>query len=99
MSLARVRVMAANSAVLLCLAGGVSLRAQSQAPLAIPTTPDYSAAAKIFPHLSAPYKSRAVPDAVLSNAPGGALEVRDGKLRLSMAQVVAAVVQNNLTVA
>ena len=34
-----------------------------------------------------------------ANAPDGLLEVQDGKLRLSLAQVVAAVVENNLTVA
>jgi outer membrane protein len=85
-------------AVLLCC-GAALLPAQDQAPMAVAATPDYSAAAKVFPQVYKPYVSRPVPDAILSNAPDGRLEVRDGKLRLSMAQVVAAVVQNNLTVA
>jgi outer membrane protein len=99
MKLVNFKAAVASSAALLLLAGGISLPAQDQAPLAVAATPDYSVAAKVFPRVYEPYKSRPVPPAVLSNAPGGPLEVRDGKLRLSMAQVVAAVVQNNLTVA
>jgi outer membrane protein len=86
-------------AAFVLVGGGAPLWAQNQAPLAVATTPDYSVAAKVFPHVYKPYVNRTVPEVVLSNAPDGVLEVRDGKLRLSMAQVVAAVVRNNLTVA
>ncbi len=89
----------ASSVAAIILAGGTSLSAQNQAPLAVAATPDYSIAAKVFPRVDQPYRNRAVAEAVLSNAPDGRLEVRNGKLRLSMAQVVAAVVLNNLTVA
>jgi outer membrane protein TolC len=61
--------------------------------------PDYSVAAKVFPSVAKPYVSRYVPHPNLSNADNARLEVQDGKLRLSLAQVAAAVVQNNLTVA
>jgi outer membrane protein TolC len=61
--------------------------------------PDYSVATKVFPNLIKPYVNRYVPEPNLSNAANVPLEVQDGKLRLSLAQVAAAVVQNNLTVA
>jgi outer membrane protein TolC len=96
---AGLKAVLASSMTLLVLCGESPLSAQNQAPLAIATTPDYSVASKVFPRVYEPYKSRIVPPAVISNVPGGPLEVRDGKIRLSMAQVVAAVVQNNLTVA
>src|SRR5580704_11934891 len=70
---------------------------QAQSPSALAT--DYSHAVKPFPWVYKPYHARAVPRARLSNASKIPLEVRDGKFRLSMAQLVAAVVQNNLTVA
>ena len=64
-----------------------------------PLTPDYGVPSKVFPSVLRPYKSRTVPGPILTNSPNAPLEVREGKLRLSLAQVVAAVVQNNLTVA
>jgi outer membrane protein TolC len=60
---------------------------------------DYSVPAKAFPSVLKPYQSRPVPEPVLSNAASAPLEVVDGKLRLSMAQLVTAVVENNLAVA
>jgi outer membrane protein len=99
MKLTFFRGRAIPAAAVLLLCGDARLPAQDQAPLAVAATPDYSVAAKVFPRVYQPYVSRPVPKVVLSNAPDGLLEVRDGKLRLSMAQVVAAVVQNSLTVA
>lgn len=89
----------APCAAVLFLLSCVPLVAQNPAPLVGPAPLDFSSPAKVFPNLLKPYQNRFIPEATLANAPGGALEVRDGKLRLSMAQVVAAVVQNNLTVA
>jgi outer membrane protein len=61
--------------------------------------PDYSRAAEVFPRIYKPYKSLPVPEPDLANAATVPLTVEDGKLRLSMAQLVAAVVKNNLTIA
>src|SRR5580693_8919382 len=62
-------------------------------------TPEYSRAAEVFPRIYKPYKSLPVPEPDLANAATVPLTVEDGKLRLSMAQLVAAVVKNNLTIA
>ncbi len=86
------------TAWLLLVTCGLTLPAQ-QAPMAVPATPDFSKAAPVFPKIWDPYHNRPVAEGVLANAPNDLLEVHDGKIRLSMAQVVALVVQNNLTVA
>ncbi len=78
------------------MSGPALLLAQTTAN---PVAPDYSVAAKVFPHVLKPYQNRYVPGPLLENAPEAPLEVKDGKLRLSLAQVVEAVVENNLTVA
>ena len=59
--------------------------------------PDYTQGVKAFPRIWEPYRSRIVAEP--ANADRARLEIEDGKLRLSMAQVVAAVVANNLTIA
>lgn len=87
--------------------GGIRVQAQdqtqsqAQANLQPPSAVaiDYSRAVKPFPFVYKPYQTRRVPQPRLSNAPTVPLEVVDGKLRLSMAQLVAAVVANNLTIA
>jgi len=61
--------------------------------------PDYTIAAKPFPRFYLPYQPRFVPGPNLSNAPNVPLAVEDGKLRLSMSQLIEAVIENNLTVA
>ena len=87
-------------AVALLTAAPVALLAQSPVPPQDPAiVPDYSVAAKVFPNVIKPYVNRYVPEAHISNAANVPLEVQDGKLRLSMADVAAAVVQNNLTIA
>ncbi len=100
-----------RAAAALALAGGLGVSAQNQvpipnqvvvpspAPMAVPAVPDYSKAVPVFPRVWAPYRNRTVAPGALANAPDDVLEVHDGKVRLSMAQVVALVVHNNLTVA
>jgi outer membrane protein len=63
------------------------------------TDADYSKAASVFPRLWQPYIARIVPQPDLRNVTDPALIVQDGKLRLTMAQLVAMIVENNLTVA
>ncbi len=74
-----------------------------QIPLQAQTTnaafPDYTRAIKPFPYFYQPYHFHSVPPPKLSNAADAKLTVQDGKLRLSMSQLLAAVVANNLTVA
>ncbi len=72
-----------------CLAG----------PASAQTDTDYSDGARLFPHIFNPYTPLSVPPPNLSNAANAPLEVRDGKLRLSMDQLVKLVIENNLTVA
>ncbi len=60
---------------------------------------DYTRAIKPFPWVYKPYRAATVPRARLSNSAKIPLEVQDGKLKLSLAQLEAAVVQNNLTLA
>lgn len=60
---------------------------------------DYAHAVPVWPHIDRPYRSQAVGGPDLVNAPNVPLTVQDGKLRLSMAQLVDAVVENNLVVA
>jgi outer membrane protein len=77
-----------------CLCGSCPLAAQSADPLVT----DYSAGVRSFPLLYRPYQTRSLPEPDLRNAPDLTLTVRDGALRLTLGQVVAAVVENNLLV-
>ncbi len=61
--------------------------------------PDYTRAIKPFPSIFKPYEPRRIPSAAFRNSESVPLAVEDGKLRLSLAQLVAAVVENNLTIA
>jgi len=76
------------------LAGWCAATASAQSAL-----PDYSHAAPVFPRIWEPYRPRVVAEPLLTNSSGAPLEVEGGKLRLSMAQVISAVVANNLAVA
>jgi outer membrane protein TolC len=73
--------------------GSAALEAQTADAL-----PDYSRPARVL-SIFKPYEFRRIPEPDLSNAENLPLAVQDGKLRLSMAQLVAAVVENNLTIA
>jgi len=59
--------------------------------------PDYSVPAKLFPNVFRPYEPRRVPRAIISDS--NPLIIQDGKLHLSMEQLVEAVVENNLAIA
>ncbi len=76
------------------LAGQASL-AQSPQPQA----PDYSANPKWLPHVLAPYKQRQISPADLTNSKTLSQMIHDGKIELSLAQLAAAVVENNLNLA
>jgi outer membrane protein len=78
-------------AVLCC---ACALQAQPPAP----PLPDYSRPAPVS-SIFKPYLWHPIEGANLMNSPDVPLVVEDGKLRLSMAQLVAAVVANNLTIA
>ena len=73
--------------------------ALAQPPSAAPDLPDYTRPAKPFPALYQPYQPRRIPEAVLRNSDRALPAVENGKLRLSLAQLVAAVVENNLAIA
>ena len=70
--------------------GQISVNAQA--------LPDYSVGPKGFPNVFRPYEPRRVPGSNLNRA-NSHLTVDDGKLRLSMEQLVEAVVENNLAIA
>jgi outer membrane protein TolC len=78
-----------------CLSGAFPLAAQSAAPLAT----DYSESPRAFPLLNRPYLAHEIPEPDLRNAADLTLTVQDGTLRLTLAKVIAAVVENNLAVA
>jgi outer membrane protein len=61
--------------------------------------PDYSRPVKSFPSIFKPYEPRRIPLAAFRNSDHAPLSIEDGKLRLSLAQLVAAVVENNLAIA
>ena len=60
--------------------------------------PDYSKPARPFPLIYKPYLPWHVPPPSLANSGAVPLAVQDGKLQLSMARLIAAVVDNNLTI-
>jgi len=60
---------------------------------------DYSKPASPFPFIYRPYQPWRVAHPDLSNSDSAPLAVQNGKLQLSMARLIAAVVDNNLTVA
>src|SRR5580704_8618193 len=63
------------------------------------TLPDYTVGTRPFPRIWQPYMAPRIAEPELTNPNTQALTVEDGKLRLSMAQLVALVVENNLAVA
>jgi outer membrane protein len=81
------------SAVLLVCAAA-SFAAQGEDSL-----PDYTKPARPFPLIFKPYLPWHVPPPDLANSNAVSLAVEQGKLQLSMARLIAAVVDNNLTIA
>src|ERR1700730_1435121 len=79
---------------------GVLLAAQSSlAQASQPKAPDYSASPRGFPHVLSPNKQRKFPPADLTNSKTLSQMIQDGKIELSLAQLAAAVVENNLNLA
>ena len=76
------------------LAAQASLAQASQ-----PKAPDYSANPKWFPQVLAPYKQQQISPADLTNSKTLSQMIKNGKIELSLAQLAAAVVENNLNLA
>ncbi|HKW74008.1 MAG TPA: TolC family protein [Terriglobales bacterium] len=79
-------------------------RSQAQAPdpkaqAAQPNAPDYSAAPKGFPNIFSAYKPARVAAADLNDTKALSEMIRDGKIELSLTQLAATVVENNLNLA
>lgn len=88
----------------LLLAGQASRAQSSQAQAshtqASPSkAPDYSANPKWFPQILSAYKQQQTPPADLNNSKILSQMIRDGKIELSLRQLAAAVIENNLNIA
>jgi outer membrane protein len=91
-----VRVLCLLTAVALVMIGAARpARAQTSQPKA----PDYSASPKLFPNIFSVYKQRRLPLSDLNNSKTLTEMIRDGKIELSLEQLAAAVVENNLNLA
>jgi outer membrane protein len=71
----------------------------AMAQTAQPKTPDYSAGPKWFPNIVSSYKPQRTPPVDLTNSKTLSGMIRDGKIELSLQQLAAAVVENNLNLA
>jgi outer membrane protein len=71
----------------------------SMAQAAQSETPDYSTNPKWFPQIFSPYRSRQIPPLDQSNTKALSQMIREGKIELSLSQLAAAVVENNLDIA
>jgi len=89
------RLATAGFAVFVVLLAAQASPAQNSQP----KTPDYSANPKWFPHILAPYKQQRTPPVDLSNSKTLSDMIRNGKIELSLQQLAAAVIENNLNLA
>jgi outer membrane protein len=64
-----------------------------------PKTPDYTANPQGFPHVLSIYKQQPIPALDLKNPKSLSDMIRDGKIELSLQQLAAAVIENNLSLA
>jgi outer membrane protein len=62
-------------------------------------TPDYSANPRWFPQILSPYRQQQTPPANLTNSKTLSEMIREGKIELSLHQLAALVVENNLNLA
>jgi outer membrane protein len=85
-------------AACLLLALSCSFRSAAGADQNSPAKPDYSRNPEWFPHIFRPYASTPVPKLQPQNTPKVTDLIRDGKLRLSLAELSAAVKENNLDI-
>ena len=96
----RLRLTSFGFLVLLLLLAPVLLAAQaSLAQASQPKVPDYSANPKWFPNIFSVYKLTQAPPPNLANTKTLSDMIRDGKMELSLTQLAAAVVENNLNLA
>jgi outer membrane protein len=79
----------------------IGLLAVHSAPAqnAQPQAADYSANPKWFPNIASAYKPQRIPAADLNNSKSLSEMVRDGKVELSLQQLAAVVIENNLRLA
>ena len=89
------RLATAGFAVFVVLLAAQASPAQNSQP----KTPDYSANPKWFPHILAPYKQQRTPPVDLSNSKTLSDMIRNAKIELSLQQLAAAVIENNLNLA
>lgn len=73
--------------------------AGAQGPSEDSSLPDYTRPVKPLPTLYRPYQPRHIPGASFRNSDRALPPVENGKLRLSLSQLIAAVIENNLTIA
>jgi outer membrane protein len=64
-----------------------------------PKQPDYSANPKWFPQILSPYRQQRTPAVDLTNSKTLSERIREGKIELSLQQLAAAVIENNLSLA
>lgn len=81
-----------------CLGLGLG-QAQDRPASAVSTVPEFLLSAKPFPHIWRPYQFHPIPSVTLANGAPAPLALQNGQLNLSMQQLLAAVIGNNLTVA
>jgi len=86
-----------NAGILLLIVLISAPASVAQAPQ--PARPDFSATPKWFPQVLSPYKPRRLVLADVTNSKSLSQMIQDGKLELSLAQLAAAVVENNLSLA
>jgi outer membrane protein TolC len=72
---------------------------EPKAPAPQPKARDYSADPKWFPNIFSVYKPAHIPAADLTDTKALSEMIRDGKIELSLTQLAAAVVENNLNLA
>ena len=84
---------------LLAAQASLAQASQPNAQAPQPKTRDYSADPKWFPNIFSVYKPAHVPTADLTDTKTLAEMIRDGKIELSLTQLAAAVVENNLNLA
>ena len=82
------------SIILVSLAAGTLFAQEPQT-----ATPDYSVSPNWFPQVLTPYKPQRIPTLDLTNSKDLSEAVRGGKLELTLSQLAAAVVENNLNLA
>ena len=74
-------------------------RAPAVAQHVEPEMPDYTQNPQWFPRFYKPYVSQQIPEPDFRDTASASQRIRNGKLKLSLAQLLVAVVENNLDIA